>query len=86
MQLYVVSASGDSNLVLLILQKHLKLLVEVKCAVPSKVALTPCKLAELFLQAYYVLQILCISCWPNMPLLLHGLQQVLILQVTHCWY
>ena len=52
----IVTASGDSNLVLLILQKQLKLLVEVKRAVPSRVALTPYELSELFLQAHYILQ------------------------------
>ena len=56
MQLYIVAASGDSNLVLVILQKQLKLLVEVKRAIPSRVALTPYELSELFLQAHYILQ------------------------------
>ena len=43
-------------LVLFLLQKHLKVLVEVKRAIPPKIALTPHDLVELLLQAFYVMQ------------------------------
>ena len=54
------SGSPDSAEHKTIFQKQLKLLVEVKRAVPSKVALTPHELAELLLQAHYIPQ----GCFP----------------------
>ena len=52
----VFSASDDSNLVLLFLQAQLKLVIEVKRAVPATRQLVPKDLCELLLQSFYVLQ------------------------------